>query len=247
VGEADGVTVDLRYATADNLAGRPIYSHAVAMLDSRAGALLAHAVRRAASLGLRLRLYDAFRPVEAQWALWHALPDPRFVADPRTGGGSHARGAAVDLALEDARGALPMGTAFDAMEADSAHGAHGLPAEAVRNRALLLGLMVASGWEPYLPEWWHYQVPGSAGWPVLSAADVPDGPMRPGLAQRMGCTNSPPVLTCQEARLGSAQTRQGRAAPRLGATQERPVQGGFPLAEFEAEPQPCLSVTPRGG
>ena len=86
MGEADGITVDLRYATADNLAGRPIYSRAVAMLEPRAGALLVHAVRRAALLGLRLRLYDAFRPVEAQWALWHALPDPRFVADSRTGG-----------------------------------------------------------------------------------------------------------------------------------------------------------------
>ncbi len=180
VGEADGVTVDLRYATADNLAGQPIYSRPVAMLHPRAGALLARAVRRAALLGLRLRLYDAFRPIEAQWVLWHALPDPRFVADPRTGG-SHARGAAVDLTLEDARGELPMGTAFDAMDAAAAHDAFGLPEEAARNRALLLGVMVASGWEPYLPEWWHYQVPGSVDWPALSAADVPDGPMRPEL------------------------------------------------------------------
>lgn len=179
VGEADGVTVDLRYATADTLAGWPIYSRPVAMLHPRAAALLAGAVRRAAVLGLRLRIYDAFRPIEAQWALWHALPDPRFVADPRTGG-SHTRGAAVDVTLEDAQGVLPMGTGFDAMEAAAAHDAFGLPAEAVRNRALLLGVMVASGWEPYVPEWWHYQVPGCGGWPVLSAADVPDGPMQAG-------------------------------------------------------------------
>ena len=179
VGEADGVTLDLRYATADNLTGRPIYSRAVAMLHPQAGALLAGAARRAGRLGLRLRLHDAFRPIEAQWALWRALPDPRFVADPRMGG-SHARGAAVDLTLEDGRGVLPMGTAFDAMGAEAAHDALGLPEEAVRNRALLLGVMVASGWEPYLPEWWHYQAPGSEDWPVLSAADVPDGPMRPG-------------------------------------------------------------------
>ena len=179
VGEASGVTVDLRYATADNLTGRPIYCRPVAMLHPIAAALLAGAARRAGMLGLRLRLYDAFRPIEAQWALWRALPDPRFVADPRTGG-RHARGAAVDLTLEDGRGVLPMGTAFDAMGEAAAHDAVGLPGEAVRNRALLLGVMVASGWEPYLPEWWHYQAPGSAEWPVLSAADVPDGPMRPG-------------------------------------------------------------------
>ncbi len=177
VGEADGITVDLRYATADNLAGRPIYSRPVAMLHPRAALLLAAVVRRAAVLGLRLRVHDAFRPIEAQWVLWHALPDPRFVADPRAGG-SHTRGAAVDVALEDGRGVLPMGTGFDSMEAAAAHDAVGLPAEAVRNRALLLGIMVASGWEPYLPEWWHYQVPDCGDWPVLSAADVPEGPMQ---------------------------------------------------------------------
>lgn len=184
VGEADGVTIDLRYATADNLAGRPVYSRPVAMLHPRAAALLRGAARRAMVLGLRLRVYDAFRPVEAQWALWRALPDPRFVADPRTGG-SHTRGGAVDLTLEDARGVLPMGTGFDAMEPASAHDAFGLSAEAVRNRALLLGVMVASGWEPYGPEWWHYQAPECGGWPVLSASDVPEGPMDAGDGARV--------------------------------------------------------------
>ncbi len=177
VGEADGVTVDLRYATSDTLTGRAIYSHPVAMLEPRAAALLAVAVRRAAVLGLRFRVYDAFRPIEAQWALWHALPDARFVADPRMGG-THSRGAAVDLTLEDEGGVLPMGTGFDAMEPAAAHDAFGLAAEVVRSRALLLGIMVASGWEAYMPEWWHYQVPGCGDWPVLSVADVPDGPMR---------------------------------------------------------------------
>lgn len=182
VGEADGVTVDLRYATSETLTGQAIYSRPVAMLDLRAAALLAVAVRRAAVLGLRLRIYDAFRPIEAQWALWHALPDARFVADPRTGG-THSRGAAVDVTLEDAalepgRRVLPMGTGFDAMEPAAAHDAFGLEAEVVRNRALLLGIMVASGWEAYMPEWWHYQAPGCGDWPVLSAADVPDGPMQ---------------------------------------------------------------------
>ncbi len=149
LGEADGVTLDLRYATSETLTGQAIYSRPVAMLDPRAAILLSVAVRRAAVLGLRLRLFDAFRPIEAQWALWHALPDARFVADPRTGG-THSRGAAVDLTLEDAgpgRGVLPMGTGFDAMEPAAAHGAFGLAADVVRNRALLLGVMVASGWE----------------------------------------------------------------------------------------------------
>lgn len=179
VTEDDGVLIDLRYATADNLTGRAIYFRPVAMLRPEALAMLRAAGVRALVLGLRLRLFDAFRPMEAQWALWRALPDPRFVADPAQDLGLHPRGAAVDVTLTDAATGrdLDMGTGFDAMAAQSAHAALDLPAEAVRNRALLLGVMAAAGWEHIKAEWWHYQVPGGAGLPSFWAADVPGGPM----------------------------------------------------------------------
>ncbi len=85
----------------------------------------------------------------------------------------------MDLTLTDpATGQdLDMGTGFDAMVPQSAHAALDLPAEAVRNRALLLGTMAAAGWEHIASEWWHYQVPGGAALPSLWAADVPGGPM----------------------------------------------------------------------
>ena len=175
---ADGVDLDLRYATADNLLGRPIYTRAVALLRPEAHAALLRAARRAAVLGLRLKLFDAFRPIEAQWAFWEAAEDKTFVADPRTGG-THPRGIAVDLTLVDAAGAeLAMGTGFDAFTPLSAHGRlEGLDPEVVRNRTLLLGLMTACGFEAYAPEWWHYHLPGRDGFPALSAAEVPGGPM----------------------------------------------------------------------
>jgi len=44
-----------------------------------------HPVELARPLGLRLRIFDAFRPAEAQWVLWRARPDPEFLADPRRG------------------------------------------------------------------------------------------------------------------------------------------------------------------
>ena len=177
--EADGVLLDLRYASADNLLGRPVYARAVALLRPEARWALLAAAARARARGLRLRLFDAFRPLEAQWAFWHAAEDKTFVADPR-GGGTHPRGIAVDLTLVDgASGAdLPMGTGFDAFTALSAHGAlDGLPPDAIRNRVLLLGIMTAAGWECYEPEWWHYHLPGREAYPALSAADVPGGPM----------------------------------------------------------------------
>lgn len=177
--EADGVLLDLRYATADNLLGRPVYGRAVALLHPTARDALLAAARRAAVLGLRLKVFDAFRPLEAQRAFWEAAPDKTFVADPATGG-THPRGIAVDLTLVDAALGedLPMGSAFDDFTPASAHGQlGGLTPDAIRNRALLLGLMTASGFEHYAPEWWHYHLPGRERFAALSAADVPGGPM----------------------------------------------------------------------
>ncbi len=178
---ADGILLELRYASVDNLLGRAIYSRAVALLRAPARTALLAAAGHAGALGLKLKLYDAFRPLEAQWAFWHAAEDKTFVADPRDGG-THPRGIAVDLTLVDAASGrdLPMGTGFDAFSDLSAHGRLAdLPVEAIRNRALLLGVMTACGWDHYGPEWWHYHLQGRDAYPALSAADVPDGPMEP--------------------------------------------------------------------
>jgi zinc D-Ala-D-Ala dipeptidase len=178
VRQEDGFVLDIRYARSDNLAGRALYARPVALLLPQALALLVRANALAGALGLRLRVFDAFRPIEAQWALWHAVPDKRFVADPRLGG-LHPRGAAVDLTLDDAASgeSLPMGTGFDAITETSAHGSMDVPAEAQRNRALLLGLMTAAGWDNYRLEWWHYQLFDAQRHPPLRATAVADGPM----------------------------------------------------------------------
>jgi D-alanyl-D-alanine dipeptidase len=175
--EADGLLFDIRYATAGNLAGRAIYARPVAMLLPEARARLLHAAALAGQLGLRLKIYDAYRPIEAQWALWNAVSDKRFVSDPR-GGGVHPRGAAVDLTLADPAGAeLPMGAGFDEVAERSAHGFLQISAEAQRNRAILLGLMTAAGWDHYRLEWWHYQLVDARRHPPLAASAVPGGPM----------------------------------------------------------------------
>jgi zinc D-Ala-D-Ala dipeptidase len=163
----DGFDLDLRYATADNLAGRPIYRRAAGFLHPDAASALGRAAAIAEAQGWRLRVYDAYRPVAAQWALWHALPDPRYVADPREGS-SHNRGVAVDLTLADRDGVpLDMGTGFDAMTVLSSHGSTAVPVEAQRHRAMLAGIMAIAGWTLYPHEWWHYQLPHAEGYPVI--------------------------------------------------------------------------------
>jgi zinc D-Ala-D-Ala dipeptidase len=167
------VDVALAYATNANLTGRPVYRNAECWLHRDAAEKLAAAVALARPLGLGLRIFDALRPVEAQWALWNARPDAEFLADPRRGS-PHSRGVAVDLTLLDREGReLDMGTNFDAFTPRSHHGRTDLPVEAQRNRLLLMGLMAAAGWDFYRNEWWHYQLFDARRYPLVSDVDLP--------------------------------------------------------------------------
>jgi D-alanyl-D-alanine dipeptidase len=170
------VAFDILYATDRNFTGKPVYSRAACYLHADAAAALRRAIDLAAGIGLRLKIFDAFRPTEAQWVLWNHTPNPDFLADPRRGS-PHSRGVAVDLTLVDARGKeLDMGTGFDEFSPRSHHAAEGLPAEVQRNRLVLLGLMTAAGWDFYRNEWWHYQLFDSRAYPLLSDRDL-DRPM----------------------------------------------------------------------
>ena len=173
------------YATAENFTGRAVYRRAGCYLHADAAALLSGAIVLAAELGLRLKVYDAFRPSEAQWLLWEHTPDPDFLADPRRGS-PHSRGVAVDVTLVagapvdgtlvdstlvDSTGReLDMGSPVDGAGALAVHGCTDIPATAQRNRAILLGLMAAAGWDHYRNEWWHYQMFEPRRYPVLTDA-----------------------------------------------------------------------------
>lgn len=172
-----GVSLDLAYATPDNLTGKAIYKRPLCFLHPDAARLLERAVKLAAWMGFKLKIFDAFRPSEAQWVLWNFCPDPEFLADPNKGS-PHSRGAAVDLTIMDAQGReLDMGTAFDEFSPRSHHGADGITAEAQTNRMILLGLMTAAGWDFYRNEWWHYQLFDSKRYPLLSDAQCPEAMM----------------------------------------------------------------------
>ena len=172
------VDLEIAYATQHNFTGAPIYKRAAAYLHPEAAAALARAIALAAAIGLRFRIYDAFRPTEAQWKMWNHTPDPEFLADPRRGS-PHSRGVAVDLTLLARDGtALDMGTPFDSFRPQSHHGATDVPAEAQRNRFLLLGLMSAAGWDFYRNEWWHYQLFEPRRFPLLSDAALEHPLMR---------------------------------------------------------------------
>lgn len=171
------VELALAYATPDNVTGKPIYTHARAYLHEDAAAALARAITLAAALGLRVKLFDAFRPSEAQWVLWNKFPDPEFVADPRRGS-PHSRGVAVDLTLIEPGGReLEMGTGFDDFTSRAHHANPEVSASAQRNRAVLLGIMTAAGWDFYRNEWWHYQLFNPRRYPLYTDSALAEGLM----------------------------------------------------------------------
>lgn len=167
------VDLDLKYATADNFTGKPVYARAACYLHPEAEKHMIQARELAAIQGYRLHIFDAFRPSEAQWKLWRHTPDPDFLADPRRGS-PHSRGVALDLTLTDiATGkALDMGTGFDAFTPLSHHGNTEIGAAAQKNRMLLMGLMTTAGWDFYRNEWWHYQLFDARDFDVFGDADL---------------------------------------------------------------------------
>jgi D-alanyl-D-alanine dipeptidase len=177
--ESHGVVLEIAYATPRNFTGRPVYARPLCYLHPDAAARLERAIALAAALQLRFKIFDAFRPSEAQWVLWNHTPDPNFLADPRRGS-PHSRGVAVDVTLLAADGGeLDMGTGFDDFTPLSHHGSTAISAAAQRNRFLLLGLMSAAGWDFYGNEWWHYQLFDARRYPLLSDADAPQPLMPP--------------------------------------------------------------------
>jgi len=174
--ESHGVDIDLVYATNRNLTGKPIYKAAHCLLLEPAEAGLRKAVAIARGAGMTLRIFDAYRPPQAQQVLWDFLPDPTYIAELGRGS-NHSRGTAIDLTLLDASGnELDMGTDFDAMTIESEHFHPGLPLHVQRNRLLLLGIMHAAGFTHIKSEWWHYELPGSRVLPLIDNSE--SGPLR---------------------------------------------------------------------
>ena len=177
------IVLDIAYATPRNFTGKPIYARPLCYLHPDAAAKLEQAIGLAHALDLKLKIFDAFRPSEAQWVLWNHTPDPNFLADPRRGS-PHSRGVAIDLTLIGGDGqALDMGTEFDAFTPLSHHGSTAVSVTAQGNRFLLLGLMTAAGWDFYRNEWWHYQLFDAKRYPILGDADAPE-PMMPRASER---------------------------------------------------------------
>ncbi len=167
--------IELRYATTANLLGRAVYPpDARCLLLAPVAERLARAAARLRPAGLRLRVWDCYRPIGVQRELWRRAPRRGFVANPAKGS-NHNRAGAVDVGLAAADGGeVELPTGFDALEPRArADATRGVTAAARRNRDRLRAAMEAEGFRVNRMEWWHFDAPEARGAPVRDAPLAP--------------------------------------------------------------------------
>ena len=167
--------VDLRYATADNFVGTPLYPpDARCLVHESLAPGLAAAADAFRARGAKLVFWDCYRPHAVQVRMFEAVPNPNWVARPGAYARSHEAGRSVDVTLADAHYGrlIDMGTGFDDFSPRAkAFATDGVSAQQQANRAWLREGMSAGGLEVYSGEWWHFDGPGAGDdHPIL---DVP--------------------------------------------------------------------------
>lgn len=156
------ILVELRYATANNFTGEPLpgYEANRAYLRREVAGALASVSRAVSADGLALKIFDAYRPVRATYAMveWarrsgrmDLFRDGYIASRSR-----HNVGVAVDLTLVDRTTGeeLEMGTPYDTFS-EAAHTANA-GGTVAGNRQKLLRAMERAGFINYSREWWHF-------------------------------------------------------------------------------------------
>lgn len=160
------IFVELKYATEDNFTGQVVYDFVDAQLRYGTVKKLAEVQTELLAQGYSLKIWDAYRPVDAQFKLWEICPDPVYVANPNTGYSSHSRGNTVDVTLVLTDGTeIKMPTGFDDFSTLADRNYSDIPADATENVLILENMMKDCGFNCYSGEWWHYS--DSNTYPVM--------------------------------------------------------------------------------
>lgn len=152
------IYVELMYATDNNFTGVRIYDFTDAYLRYGTVKKLANVQKELKEQGYSLKIWDAYRPFEAQQKLWEVYPDPNYVANPANGMKKHNLGGTVDITMVAADGTvISMPTEFDdfSLKADRDY-SDIEDEEAVKNVMILQNAMENNGFTGYQGEWWDY-------------------------------------------------------------------------------------------
>lgn len=153
------ILLDIRYATTNNFTNQVIYKSAQCYLRPDVAQALLNVQNELQPMGYGLKIWDAYRPLSAQWKLWNIVPDERYVSDPRKGG-RHTRATAVDvtlISLEDGS-ELEMPTEFDDFteKAWRTYEGSDVSDQARTNMKFLESVMEKQGFKGLETEWWHF-------------------------------------------------------------------------------------------
>ena len=165
----NGLTIDLKYASANNFVGQNMYGDFnKAYLHRIAAAKLAKAIKNLEGINPKFKLivYDALRPRSVQFILWDKVKgseQEKYVANPK-GGSIHNYGFALDISIVDESGKeLDMGTPYDDFTElaqprfeEKFLQLGKLNAQQIKNRRLLRKVMEDAGFIQLPLEWWHF-------------------------------------------------------------------------------------------
>ncbi len=152
------ISVNLRYITRHNVAGHPVYPRSMpCLLFAPTVERLKQAQAALRLQGYGLRIWDAWRPPEAQQVLYSHGGRTGMFLDPGAGWSRHCGGVSVDATLVDLEGheqRLPTYFDEDLEKASSV----ALPHDPVilRNLKILHQAMREAGLIPLPGEWWHF-------------------------------------------------------------------------------------------
>ena len=150
--------IDLKYSTLDNFTGCIIYNFTDAYLRYGTTLKLQNAQQQLLNQGYTIKIWDAFRPFEAQVALWNAYPNGNYVANPKNGYTSHNLGNTVDITIVKINGTeVNMPTGFDDFTAKANREYSDVSLEQADHAILLETIMTNCGFKGYSNEWWHYE------------------------------------------------------------------------------------------
>lgn len=171
--------IDAKYAGTDNFMGRPAagYEQPLVVASRQVAEGCVKAAEILCRQGYVLKVFDAFRPQRAvdDFCRWGEdgedqrrkpiqypdieklkMFDEGYIARKST----HTRGCSVDLTIVDmaTHQEVDMGTIFDFMAPASWPDSKEVTERQQANRRILRDAMVASGFEPYEFEWWHFAI-----------------------------------------------------------------------------------------
>ena len=173
----DSVQTEVRYFSQDNFVGEVVdgYRAPEVYLTHEAHEALSNVIAEAETLGLGIKVFDAYRPQQAvdhfvRWA--KDLSDVRMKSQyypavekqylfrdgyisARSG---HSRGSTLDLTLFElgTGNVLDMGTPWDFFDLASWSESEAITGQQRSNRELLRGLMRRHGFQSIKEEWWHF-------------------------------------------------------------------------------------------